>query len=97
LEITNVVHFAVPVAGGLVLLYTSHRPEDQHLIVKVTIYSDGWLNISGGWFNGQKNAIMMTEADVRDFAPKYVLQHRDKYKELLVHPDKLKVKVNSRP
>jgi hypothetical protein len=55
------------------------------------------LNISGGWFNGQKNAIMMTEADVRDFAPKYVLQHRDKYKELLVHPDKLKVKVNSRP
>ena len=41
----------------------------------------------GYWFTGKKTTRELPESEARDYAPKYVLDHRDKYRELLLHPD----------
>ena len=47
------------------------------------------LRRTGYWFDGKRHAIRTDEKLVPDFAPKYVLEHKEEFKELLVHPDQL--------
>ena len=49
------------------------------------------LRRTGSWFDGTTPTIETNEKFVPDFAPRYVMQHREQYKELLVHPDSLKL------
>ena len=44
---------------------------------------------TGSWFDGKTPTIKTNKTTVPDFAPRYVLEHREKYRELLVHPDSL--------
>ena len=58
----------------------------------------GYINslIKGGeWFNGKFPFIRakLTSAE-NDYAPEYIMQRKDRFKELLFHPDELKLLIN---
>ena len=42
---------------------------------------------TGSWFDGTTRTIKTDEKMVPDLAPRYVMEHRERYRELLVHPD----------
>ena len=46
---------------------------------------------TGSWFDGTTRTIKTDEKLVPDFAPRYVMEHRERYRELLVHPDVVKL------
>ena len=47
------------------------------------------LRQTGFWFDGTRHVVRTDNKVVNDIAPLFVLEHKDRYKEYLVHPDNL--------
>ena len=45
------------------------------------------LRRTGFWFDGTRHVVRTDKKLVHDIAPLFVLQHRERYKEYLIHPD----------
>ena len=53
------------------------------------------LRRTGFWFDGTRHVVRTDEKLLHDTAPLFVLQHKQRYKEYLVHPDNLSLTTNS--
>ena len=69
------------------------RLTDSH-ILKSNQRNDLFLHRTGAWFDGTTPTIETNEKFVPDFAPRYVMEHRERYRKLLVPPDSLKLPRN---
>ena len=47
------------------------------------------LRQTGFWFDGTRHVVRSDKKSIHDTAPLFVLKHRERYREYLVHPDNL--------
>ena len=47
------------------------------------------LRQTGFWFDGTRHVVRSDKKSIHDIAPLFVLEHKERYREYLVHPDNL--------
>ena len=47
------------------------------------------LRKTGFWFDGTRHVVRSDKKSIHDIAPLFVLEHKERYREYLVHPDNL--------
>ena len=52
------------------------------------------LRKTGFWFDGTRHVVRSDKKSIHDIAPLFVLEHKERYREYLVHPDNLNLTSN---